>query len=145
MLNFYLLLEKIKTEEQKNLDATLQKIPKKHAKLLDGFKVDFTPNNTVKGDNDHIAWIYKDRISVAAPWNYGREFTFLHEIAHLIWEKLITENQKKEWSKIVKKNKHRLKQNDEELFCMAYANTYAKHKIKAHSNPYWEKFIKGLL
>lgn len=144
MLNFYLLLEKMESEEQKNLNATLKKLPKKHRRLLNGFKVKFSPNNTIKGDHNHIGYIFKDKIEIAAPWNYGREFTFLHEIAHLLWEKIITKQQKKLWSKIVLKNKNRLKQNDEELFCMAYANTYAKHKIKAHSNEYWEKFIKGL-
>lgn len=144
MLNFYLLLEKMESEEQKNINSTLKKIPKKHRKLLNGFKVHFSPNNTIKGDHNHIGYIFKNKIQIAAPWNYGREFTFLHEIAHLFWEKIITKDKKEKWSKVVKKNKHRLKQNDEELFCMAYANTYARHKIKAHSNNSWEHFIKNL-
>lgn len=144
MLNFYLLLEKMESEEQKNINATLKKLPKKHRMLLNGFKVKFSPNNTIKGDHNHIGYIFKDKIEIAAPWNYGREFTFLHEIGHLLWEKIVTKEQKKAWSKIVLKNKNRLKQGDEELFCMAYANTYAKHKIKAHSNENWEKFIKSL-
>jgi len=144
MLNFYLLLEKIQSEEQKNINATLKKIPKKHRKLLNGFKIHFSGHNTLEGDKNHIGSIYMDKIKIAAPWNYGREFTLLHEIAHLLWEKIITDEQKKEWSKVVKKNKHRLKQNDEELFCMAYANTYARHKIKVHTNSDWEKFINNL-
>ena len=32
----------------------------------------------------------------------------------------------------------------EELFEMAYANTYAKNKIEIHSHKEWDNFIKNL-
>ncbi len=129
-------------EEEKNVVAMLKKLPKQHKALVKGFKFRYVPGNTLKGDEEHIGVIDKDKITVASPWNYGREFTTLHEIAHMVWEKLMTPELKKAWSKVVKRNPRRQKQNDEELFCMAYACTYAKHKILVHYCPAWEDFIK---
>ncbi len=134
----------LENEEEENVKAMISKLPKGHQKLLDGYKFKYTPGNTLKGDNDHIGYIHKDKIVVAAPWNYGREFTTLHEIAHLVWEYKMTPKLKKEWSAVVKKNPIRQKQNDEELFAMAYACHYAKHKIKVHDHPEWRKFIENL-
>lgn len=139
-------------EEQKNVESMISKLPRSHQKLLDGYKFKYTPRNTLKGDNNHIGYIHQDKIVVAAPWNYSREFTTLHECAHLIFEKLMTPKLKKKWSDLVKKtisdqiknnhsSKSALKQNDEEIFCMVYAATYAKHPPKTYVNKEWQDFI----
>lgn len=140
------LVEREKCEEEKNLAQTLNKLPKGHAKLVRGYKWTFQDGNTLDGDDQHVGVIddKKKKITVAAPWNYGREFTTLHEIAHKVWEKYMTKELRDEWSQVVKKNKGRMKQNDEELFCMAYANTYANQQVVVHTHPAWEKFIRKL-
>ena len=101
MLNFYLLLEKMETEEHKDIHATLKRLPLKHQDLMHGFKVKLTSNNTIKNDDQHIGWIYKNKITISAPWNYGREMVFLHEIAHMVWEKFMTPELKKEWKNLL--------------------------------------------
>jgi hypothetical protein len=154
MLNFYLLLEKMETEEHKNIHSALKRLPLKHQELMHGFKVKLTSNNTIKNDDQHIGWIYKNKITISAPWNYGREMVFLHEIAHMVWEKLMTPELKKEWKSLlkdtkpeqIKKNgilrKKSLNQNDEELFAMAYAVTYSRHMLMTYANEQWQNFIK---
>jgi hypothetical protein len=137
-------------EEEKNVLATIKKLPKKHQKLLHGYKFKYTPGNTLKGDDQHIGYIHNYKIVVAAPWNYSREFTTLHEIAHLIYEYIMTTELKKEWEKLFKKEKinmtkcSALDQNSEEIFCMVYAATYAKHPPKTYMNKNWQSFIKRL-
>lgn len=133
----------LESEEKENVKKMIAKLPKGHQKLLDGYKFKYTSGNTLDGDDEHVGLIHKDKITVAAPWNYGREFTTLHEVAHLVWEYKMTPKLKKEWSKIVKQNPKRQKQSDEELFCMAYACTYAKHKILVHHHPAWADFIRN--
>lgn len=133
-----------KSEEEKNLQKTIAKLPEKYQKLLKNFNIKLTCKNTLNSDKNHIGVIHKFDIEVAAPWNYGREFTFLHEVAHLIWEKLITKNQKKEWKKLAKLYKHKPKMNEEELFCMFFASTYATHQIETYSQPKLVSFIKNL-
>lgn len=152
-MNGFKLFVETQTEEEKNVQALIKKLPKGHQKLLKGYKFKYQGGNTLKGDDGHIGVIFKDKITVAAPWNYGREFTTLHECAHLIFEKLMTTQLKKSWSSLVKKTiseqiknnpktKSALKQNDEELFCMAYATTYTKHAPKTYFNTEWQEFIK---
>lgn len=138
------------SEEEKNVKDTISLLPKSHQKLLDGYKFKFTPGNTLKGDNDHIGYIHKDRIVVAAPWHYGRGFTTLHEIAHLVWEKLMTPALKNKWGKLFIQEKKKMPKNSaldqiaEEIFCMAYAATYCKHPPVTYTNDKWQKFIKNL-
>jgi hypothetical protein len=60
----------------------------------------------------------------------------------MIWEKLLSDKDKKEWNSLYEKHKKELKQNAEEIFCMVYANTYVKHKLKTYDKPELEKFIK---
>lgn len=136
------------TEEDKNIKNTLKKVPKKHAELIKKYTFEFLKGNTLKGDDQHIGLIdpFKKKITIAGPWNYGREFTLLHELAHKVWENFMDEKSKKEWSRLVKKvpKKERLDQDDEEMFCHAYANTYVQNKIVIHHHPDWEKFIKKL-
>ena len=101
-MNFKTFLE---SEERKNVEKLLLKLPKGHRALLDGYKFKFTPGNTLNGDNQHIGYIHKDKVVVAAPWNYSRGFTTLHEIAHLVWEYAMTLKIKKEWSALLKQTK----------------------------------------
>lgn len=138
-IDFKLFLE---FEEKENVKKTIKKLPDGHQFLLKGYKINFTPRNTLNGDKDHIGFIFKNKIEVSAPWRYSREFTTLHEIGHLVYEKLMTKDLKKEWAKVVKKNKKQNQDNDEENFCMAYAATYSKHPPTTHSHPEWIKFIK---
>jgi len=129
-------------EEEKNVKAMLAKLPAAHRKLLDGFKFKYVGGNTLNGDKEHIGVIDKDKIVVAAPWNYGREFTTLHELGHMIYEKLCSKPWKEAWHKAVKAHPDRQKQNDEELWCMAYANHFSKHKNLTHHHPAWEAYMK---
>ncbi len=133
------------TEEEDNVQQMLNKIPKKHAALMKGFHFKFQAGNTLDGDDDHVGLIKGKTVTVAAPWNYAREFTTLHEIAHMVFEKLVDDHWKKEWSKVVKKHKGRQKdQPDEELFCHAYANHFVKHKNLTHHHPEWAKYMDRL-
>ena len=140
------LEQKAKTEEEKNIQATLKKIPDSHGKLIKDFHVNFEGGNTLHGDDQHVGYVDEEdkEICLASPWNYGREFTFLHEIAHKVYERLVSNDLKKKWAGIVKKTKNKQEQSPEELFCMAYANHYIKNKIVIHDHPEWHKFIEEL-
>jgi len=150
MENFKTFLE---SEEQKDVRQMMSKLPQKYQDLLSGFKFRFTPKNTLKNDNENIGYIYKRKIVVAAPWHYGRCMVTLHEIAHLVWEKLMTKKLRKQWKKIVsetiedqkksvpERSKNALDQNNEEIFCMAFAATYAKHPPVTYVNKRWQDFI----
>ena len=133
------------TEYEKDVKATLKKLPKSHQALVAGYKFKFQPGNALRGDSGHVGILNPKNktLTIAAPWNYPREFTFLHEIAHQLWE-LLNSDKQKEWKAIVKRTKEKQKQSAEELFCMAYANTYANNQITIHDHPEWEKFIKAL-
>ncbi len=130
--------------QQGDVRETLAKIPEKHRKLLHGYKFKFQGSNNLKNDSDHVGYIDEEKkvIMIAAPWRYPREFTLLHEVGHLIWKYFVTPQMKKEWSKIYKNTKDKQHQGEQEIFCMAYANSYSKNKIKIHDHPEWEKFIK---
>lgn len=146
----------LESEEEDNVKDIISKLPKSHQKLLKGFKVTFTPGNVLKGDEDHIGYIHKNKIVVAAPWVSGRSFVFLHETGHLVFEKLVTPKLRKEWSELIKRTKSEhiknqpkkvesaLKQNDEEIFCNSYANFYTKHRLTTYDHPEWMEFIKKL-
>jgi len=153
-MNFKTFLE---SEEEKNVHKLLSRLPKGHRALLDGYKFRYTPGNTLNGDNQHIGYIHRDKIVVAAPWNYSRSFTTLHEIAHLVWEYLMTPVLKKEWSKLIKETKTKqmakfkkkeqqkaLDQNEEEVFSMAYAANYSNHAPIIWCNEDWSNFMKKL-
>lgn len=143
----------IESEEKDNVKEILSKLPKKHQDLLKGFKFKFTAGNTLPGDDGHVGMIHGMKITVAAPWRYGREFVFLHEASHLIFEKLMTTELKKEWSDLLKKTKkiqsktlsknakESLNQNDEEIFAMSFATTYATHPPITYKNKEWQDFI----
>jgi len=140
----------LESEEIKDVNKTLSNIPAQHKALVKGYSFKFQKGNTLQGDKENIGYndMHKKCITIAAPWHYGREFTTLHEVGHMVWETL-PPAAKKKWAGLVKKLKcHPTKevqnQTVEELFCMAYANTYAKHKDKIHDHPEWEQFIKSL-
>lgn len=135
----------IENEEEKNVKELISSLPSRQKKLLEKFKFTYTPKNTLNGDNKHIGYIHKNKIVVAAPWNYSRKFTTLHEIAHLVWEHLLGKEEKSEWSKIVKSTKKKQNQNEEELFCMAYACYYSReHCPRIHDHKDWNDFISSL-
>lgn len=135
------------TEEEKNIRTTLAKVPKAHSDLIQGFKYRWQSGNTLKGDDGHIGIINPNTktITIAAPWNYGREYTLLHELGHKVWEMFVPRKMKKLWIQIVKQTKHKMQQNAEELFCMAYANHFAKNKITIHTHQEWDAFIEKLV
>ena len=54
-------------EEERNVNKLLSRLPKGHRALLDGYKFRYTPGNTLNGDNQHIGYIHRDKIVVAAP------------------------------------------------------------------------------
>jgi len=153
-MNFKLFLENSE-EYSSDIKKTLGKIPKDHANLIKGYKVKFEPENTLKNDSGHVGFIDEEKkiIRIAAPWNYSRSFTFLHEVAHAVWKYKMSSAQKKEWSDLLKstkenqkknissKSKNSLNQNSEEVFCMAYASKYSKHPVVTYDNKKWISFI----
>ncbi|MEI8270665.1 MAG: hypothetical protein WCG45_04800 [bacterium] len=150
MTNFKTFIE---SKEKEDVAQIIAKLPKNHQKLLNGYKFKYTPGNTLQGDDEHIGHIHKDNIVVAAPWHYSRSFTTLHEIAHLVYEKLFTKELKEKWTQLVKqtmpdqikknpKSQDSLKQNDEEIFCMVYAASYVKHPPSTYLNEKWQDFVK---
>lgn len=145
-MDFRKFLSESEKKNMTDVKATLSKIPNAHKELTQKYNFKFEPDNTLKGSDEYVGELDTDKkdITVAAPWNYGREYAILHEIGHLVWEKFITPKLKKKWSELVKRTKHKQEQNQEELFCMAYANTYAQNKIEIHNHDHWEEFIKNL-
>jgi hypothetical protein len=136
-----------RNEEQTDIDHTLAKLPERHRRFLQGFSISFQGTNTLNNDGQHVGVIQthpKPHITIASPWNYGREYALLHEVGHLVYENLLDHNMRQIWAHIVAKTKNRQKQSAEELFCMAYANHYAKNKIVIHTHPEWEEFIAQL-
>jgi hypothetical protein len=140
-LNFKIYLK----ENEQDIKSTLNNIPKNHVKLLKNFKIKYTCNNTLDFDKKHVGIIKNKKITVCAPWNYSRQFTTLHEIAHLVWCKILDKKNKEEWKKIIKQTGNKTKEKDpEELFCMAYANYYSSHKLTTYRDKEWEKFIQSV-
>ena len=133
-----------KSEERKNLDALIGRLPKKHQKLLKHFDIKYTCKNTLNGDDKHIGIISGYDVEVAAPWRYSREFTTAHEIAHLVWEKILNNRQREEWKKLCKLYKGEPKMNCEEVFCMVYAFNYSTHKVETYNIPKLINFVKNV-
>jgi len=142
------ILHKSGNEEQEDVRKTIKKLPKSHQKLVKSYKFKFQKNNTLNGDHDHIGENDEDKkiITVCAPWNYGREFTLLHEIGHLVWTHFMTDALKDQWKKayeeaeMLKKDR----QNPEEIFCHAYAATFSQRPPMAYYKPKWVKLIKTI-
>jgi len=132
--------------EKADIAKTLEKLPDSHAELVQGYNWKLHPGNTLNGDEEHVGYMddQDKEIAVSSPWNYGREFTVLHEIGHRVWEKLVPPQYKKMWFQIAQNTEEKQDQSPEELFCMAYANHYAKNKIVIHDHPQWHEFIERL-
>lgn len=135
------------TELEKNLKDTLDKIPASHRRLVQGYTFHWEAGSTLKGDDDHVGVIdpKKKTVTIASPWNYGREFTLLHELGHLVYHFFVSKELRKEFAEIVKWTKDKLNQNSEELFCMAYANHFAKNQIAIHDHKEWDDFVKKIV
>lgn len=137
-------------EEKKDVRKTLEKIPKSHSDLVKDYEISFQSKNSLRGDDKHIGFIDEKnrKIVVSAPWNYGREYTLLHEIGHAVWKYLVSDDRKGEWKKTVAKvrsrNKKELDQNDEEIFCMSYAQHYAKNKLCKYDHEELDEFISSI-
>jgi hypothetical protein len=140
----------LESEEKKDVKRTLEKIPEKHARLVKNYEIVFQPSNTLKGDDKHIGLIDEKRkkITISAPWNYGREYTLLHEIGHAVWKFLLDEGSRKEWKALLEKERAKSKKNlgqeDEEIFCMIYAQVYAKNKIEKYRNKNLVAFVSKI-
>lgn len=141
------------TESEKHnedVQKTLGKIPQMHSALVKGYKIKFQPGNTLKGDDGHIGFIDEEKktITIASPWNYGREYTLLHEIAHAVWKYIVTDDLKENWHALFKAEKKKdstgLDQGSEEIFCMTYAQHYAHNKMVKFAHPRLVEFIKKL-
>jgi hypothetical protein len=135
--------------QKEDIKQTFAKIPKKHANLVKDYKIIFQKSNCLKGDDKHIGLIDEKNktITIAAPWNYGREYTLLHEIGHAVWKYLVSEEAKKEWERLVskvKKTTKDLNQNNEEIFCMLYAQNYAKNKLIKFDHDELKKFVSKI-
>ena len=135
-------------KNMKDVRSTLLSIPKKYAALIQGYKFVFQPDNGLKNDPKHVGVINSDQktVTIAAPWNYSREWVVLHEVAHLIWGKSISKEVQKKWIKICKSTSLKNNEKDipEELFCHAFASTYVSNKMEKYNYPHWKNFIKNL-
>lgn len=135
---------------EKDIEKTLGRIPAKHRALVKDYKFVFQPTNCLRGDNKHIGLIDEKNktITIAAPWNYGREYTLLHEVGHAVWKYILDDEKRAEWKKtlrpIKKRHKKDLNQNDEEIFCMAYAQAYANNGLEKYDHDELVDFVRSL-
>ena len=146
-MNFKNFLEQTGKEENRSVKEALSKLPKAYKKLVKGFKFKFLDGSTLHGDSEHVGYMTNKPkvIAVAGPWHYGREFTFFHEIAHLVWEQLVAKEKRAAWKKVLEATKdERQHQGAEEMFCMAWSNFYSKNKVVIHDHPTWKDFMKKL-
>lgn len=140
----------VQEEERNDIKKTLEKIPKRHADLVKDYEISFESNNSLKGDKKHIGFIDEEnkKIVISAPWNYGREYTLLHEVGHAVWKYLVDNDKKKSWKALLaserKKNPKDLSQEDEEIFCMCYAQHYAKNKLCKYDHKNLDDFISEI-
>jgi hypothetical protein len=133
--------------EDEDVSKTLAKLPAHHRELVKGYKFLFEPGNTLKGDDGHVGMIVNHPnkvVRIAAPWNYGREFTVIHEIAHLVYQTFIKGTDlEKQWAKLSLSTKDRKKDEPaEELWCHCYASMFVKYPPEIHHHPEWVAFMK---
>jgi hypothetical protein len=135
-------------EQEANIKATLARMPKKHTDLIKDYKIIWQCDNVLDGDGEHVGIVNPNNktITVAAPYRYSREFTFIHEIAHKVWNIFVAPYPAliEKWKAIIKNTKNKMHQNAEELFCHGYAATYAKNPPTIHHHEEWTKFIKSI-
>jgi hypothetical protein len=147
----------LEANANKEAKESLKKLPPKHRALIKGYKFKFETGCNLKGYPDAIGLIHLDNpknkmIQIAAGWRYGREFAMLHEIGHLVWNNLLSKEQKQTWHKIAQKTRPKIKKNDpavakqddEEFFCHSYANYFVYNKVSKYDFDEWQKFIKKI-
>src|SRR5581483_303528 len=104
MEGFRLFFEQTK-EQKDNIKSTLARVPKKHRDLIKDYKIKWQGDNVLKGDDGHVGIINPNNktITIAAPYRYSREHTFLHELAHKVWEAFVAPYPEKiaEWKRII--------------------------------------------
>jgi len=73
-------------------------------------------------------------------------YAYLNHDLKAKWAKLLkqTIDEQKEKLKQANRSIDALNQNEEEIFCMAYASTYTNHAPIIFHNKEWEKFIKTI-
>ena len=149
-LNFknFILSEASSIDASIDTKKTIKKLPKEHQLLLKGYKISFESGCSLKNDKNHIGYndLNKRKIVVSGPWHYGREFTLLHEIGHLIWFHYMKNDKAKQatWKALVKATPNKVDQQAEEVFCHTYANLYSKHKMISHNQKKNKKFVKSI-
>jgi ABC-type Mn2+/Zn2+ transport system ATPase subunit len=145
----------IKESDIRDIESTINNIPESHKKLIKNYEIKFDKENTLKKDSNHIGYINEKEkiINIASPWHYSKEFTLLHEIAHMVWKYILSDQQINDWNKITKTTKIKniskkaiksLNQNPEEIFCMAYANFYSRHTLLTYNSNKFNNFIKNI-
>lgn len=136
-MNFRRFIEAKMTEEDKNLRDTLSRLPVKHRRLVHNYDINYQTGNTLDGDDQHVGYIddKKKVIALASPWRYSREFTFLHELGHAVYNHLMSKELQTKWKDISGEG--------EESFCMTYASTYAQHAPVTYAKKKLIDFIKN--
>lgn len=132
-------------DDLKDVNKTLDRLPKQHRDFVKDFKFIFQSGNNIKGDAKHVGLVDVEKkiITISGPYFYSREWVILHELAHLVWKNCLTSNLRKKWTKIATNTKVKLEKDVEELFCFAYSQYYAEDKPnKYHKHAQWRQFIK---
>ena len=147
----YICMEGFKgfVKEDEDVAKTLRKIPPHHQALVRGYKFVFEPGNTLHGDKGHVGMIVsrpRKLVRIAGPWRYSREFTVLHEIAHLVYEMYVRGTPvEKKWADVALNTPGRkMDEPAEELFCHAYAAMFADHPPGIHRHQEWIRFLKNV-
>lgn len=142
-MDFKQFFEAKVTEEDKNIRETLRRLPASHRKLLRGFHYEFETGNTLDHDDNHVGQLdnKKKVITVAAPWVWSREWTFLHEVGHKVYVEILNNKQRKEWEQLSRKHK---RESSEEAFCMVYSQFYAKNKLTKFDHSDQLAFVRKL-
>ena len=139
--SFKFWLEQIDQKQKQDLEKTLSRLPPHFRRLTDGFDFHFEDGNDLHGDDGHVGVVStspKKIIRVAAPWRYGREFTVLHEIGHLVWATFVKNTPQEEaWRQLAGKDY-------EEDFCMGFGSRYSQHPVTTYVKPGWTEFFDSL-
>ena len=136
----------IESENMKDTRSTLSKLPSKHAALIKGYKFTFQPDSGLKNDEKHIGMIddKKKTVTIAAPYIHSREFVVLHELAHLVWNQLLSKETQNKWHKLSKPYLKKLKDTSEEIFCHFYANYHCANPVEKFDDNKLKNFIANL-
>ncbi len=132
--------------EDKAVRETINKFPERYRSFLDDYDIRFEPGNTLRDDPGHVGRVFiggnNNTITIASPWNYGREFTLLHEIAHLIYDRFVKNTEwERKWKKVYKLEPGPKREGAEESFCHALAQYYVTTKVSKFDLKPWKKFM----